>query len=122
MAREVDEERFADLGGVCLGLFQIEEPFEVVRQVEKVAVFGFLAVDGQQHARVAACRDRAGAFLSEHEVLRVQGRQVARKAFERGAPHAGNEVDDEREGDDRQRQASYAEVGHVAVVGELDFA
>ena len=52
----------------------------------------------------------------------MQGRQVARKSLEGRTPHAGNQVYDEREGDDRQRQPSYAEVGHVAVVREFDFS
>ena len=86
-------------------------------------MFGFLSVDGQQHARLAACRGRSGAvLLSDDEVLRVQGRQVARKTFERGAPHAGDEVYDEREGDDGQCQAAYAQIGRIAVMREFDFS
>ena len=48
MSREVDEERLSDLFGIGFGLPEIEEPFEPVRQVEEVAVFGFEPFDGPQ--------------------------------------------------------------------------
>lgn len=53
--REIDEERFADLCGVCFGLLEIEKSFQSVGQVEKVAVLGFASVCGQQHTCIAAC-------------------------------------------------------------------
>ena len=53
VAREVDEQRLVDFRGVCFGLLQVEESFESVRQVQEVAVLGFFAVCGQQHARFA---------------------------------------------------------------------
>lgn len=119
VTREVDEERFADLCGIGLGFFQVEEPFEAVGQVQEIAVLGFLSLDGQQHARFSARSGRR--FLPDHEILRMQRRQVAREAFERGAPHAGDQVYDEREGDDGQCQAAYAQIGRIAVMREFDF-
>ena len=77
-----------------------------------IAVLGLLSLDGQQHARFSARSGRR--FLPDHEILRMQRRQVAREAFERGAPHAGDQVYDEREGDDGQCQAPcLCRDGHV---------
>ena len=73
VTREVDEERFADLGGIGLGL-QVEESFEVVGQVQEIAVFGVSSVDGQQHARFPA---RRGLRFLPITNLRMQRRQVA---------------------------------------------
>ena len=80
--------------------------FEPVRQVEEVAVFGFEPFDGPQPLS-GGRTSRGRAALSCDEVLCRKGRKIARKAFERGAPHAGKEVDDEREGDDGQCEAAH---------------
>ena len=83
MSREVDEERLSDLFGIGFGLPEIEEPFEPVRQVEEVAVFGFEPFDGPQSLS-GGRTSRGRAALSCDEVLCRKGRKITRKSFERG--------------------------------------
>ncbi len=116
MAREVDEQRFAYLGGIRFGLGQIEESVESVRQLQHVAV-----LDARRGPRRLS-GGRGSDARRHYEILTLHGRHVSRQSLQGSAPHARDHIYDEREDDNGENQTRNRQIGHVAVVLELQFA
>ena len=85
-----------------------------MREVEEIAVFKFLTV-----ASGRCGRRGCGGVGPRTKSWVVSGGRYPESPFN-GAPHAGNQIDDERQHDDGQGRRPDAEMFHFVIVRKAD--
>ena len=84
VAREVNEERLVHLGGICLGLTQVEETLQSERQFEHAVLDALLGEPTAHRSREPRRRCR------HHEVLRLDRGHISRQGLQRAPTCRGS--------------------------------